>query len=217
LLALRIAMFNVLTTRPCSAVLAIMLGLSTIMQAANASPNGSDPLQESVQVRFDAVSGQTRVVGPAAPEACFALSLPQEWQSQTAGLDTRLKAALSEAELEVSLRSTHELRGLPQPDLASRDAALLQQDYEILLGRPAQSVSLASLSTGATRWSATWVDHHLPSGPQGMTVETLIVPLSSDWVLELSLSNVTERGRYEALMKAMLTSLKVQRGSACTA
>jgi hypothetical protein len=210
-------MIHALTTRSRLAALAAMLSLSPMAQASNASPNGSDPLQENVQVRFDARSGQTRVVGPAAPEACFALSLPQEWRSQTGGLDTRLKAASSNEELEVSLRSTHELRGLPQTDLASRDAALLQQDYESLLGRPAQSVSLASLSTGATRWSATWVDHHLPSGPQGMTVETLIVPLSSDWVLELSLSNVEEKVRYESLMKAMLTSLKVQRGSACMA
>ncbi|MGO4386699.1 hypothetical protein AB4Y85_04110 [Microvirga sp. 2YAF29] len=210
-------MIYALTMRSCSATLAVLLGLSPMALAANASPNSSDPLQESVQVRFDARMGQTRVVGPAAPESCFALSLPQEWRSQTGGLDTRLKAVFSDAELEVSLRSTHELRGLPQPDLVSRDAALLQQDYESLLGRPAQSVSLASLSTGATRWSATWVDHHLPSGPQGMTVETLIVPLSSDWVLELSLTNVTEKSRYEALMKAMLTSLKVQRGPACAA
>ncbi len=210
-------MIHALTLRSHLAAIAALLGLALMAQAADASPNDSDPLQESVQVRFDARVGQTRVVGPAAPKACFALSLPQELRSQTGGLDTRLKAAFSDAELEVSLRSAYELRGLPQSDLASRDAALLQQDYENLLGRPAQSVSLVSLSTGATRWSATWVDQHLPSGPQGMTIETLIVPLSSDWVLELSLTNVAEKARYEALMKAMLTSLKVQRGPTCTA
>jgi len=213
LLALGNTMIQALTMRSCSAALAALLCLSPMAQAANVPLDGS--WQGSVQVRFDARVGQTRVLGPAAHEACFALSLPQEWRSQTGGLDTRLKAVFSNAELEVSMRPAHELRGLPQPDLASRDAALLQRDYENLLGRPAQSISLASLSTGATRWSATWIDAHLPSGAQGMTVETLIVPLSSDWVLELSLTNVEEKGQYETLMKAILTSLKVQRGPAC--
>jgi hypothetical protein len=210
-------MIHALTMRSYPVALAAMLCLSSMTQAANAPFKSSGPWQGSVQVRFDARTGQTRVLGPVAPEACFALSLPQEWRSQTGGLDTHLKAASSNAELEVSLRSAYELRGLPQPDLASRDAALLQQDYENLLGRPAQSISLASLAAGASRWSATWVDAHLPSGAHGMTVETLIVPLSSDWVLELSLTNVEERAHYEALMKAMLTSLKVQRGPACGA
>lgn len=205
------------TMRSCMAALTALLSLSPMAQAANAPANGTDAWQETVRVRFDARTEQTRVVGPVDPRACFALSLPKEWHSQTGGLDTRLKAASSDAELEVSLRPAHELRGLPQPDLASRDAALLQQDYENLLGRPAQSVSLASLSSGASRWSATWVDDHLPSGAHGMTVETFIIPLSPDWVLELSLSNIDEKDRHEALAKAMLTSLRVQRGPACEA
>lgn len=210
-------MIHALTIRSQAVAVAALMCLSSMAHAANVPFNGPAPRHETFQVRFDAHVGQTRVQGPVAPEACFALSLPQEWRSQADGSEARLKAASSNAELGVSLRSTHELRGLPQPDLASRDAALLQQDYENLLGRPAQSVSLASLSTGATRWSATWIDAQLPSGPNGMTVETLIVPLSDEWVLELSLSNIQERGHYEALMKSMLTSLKVQRGPACGA
>ncbi|MPR07156.1 hypothetical protein [Microvirga tunisiensis] len=103
---------------------------------------------------------------------------------------------------------------MPQSDLATRDAAVLQQDYEQLLGRPAQSVSLSS-DAGATRWSATWIDASLPSASHAMTVETLIVPLSSEWVLELSLSGVDTQEAYNGLAGHLLARLKVQGRPAC--
>lgn len=169
---------------------------------------------EEVHAQFDPGSRQTYVTGRTSSGQCFSLTLPQEWQAATGGLETRLKSTSSGAELTVNLRSSHELRGLPQRDLASRDAALLQQDYESLLGRPAQSVSLASLTPEATRWSATWVDANLPSGP--MTVETLIVPLSEDWVLELSLADVPAKEEYETLIRRLLAGLELRQGSGCS-
>jgi hypothetical protein len=48
-----------------------------------------------------------------------------------------------------------------------------------------------------------------------MTVETFIVPLSSEWILELSLSNVDKRESYDALMQTLLAELNVQGGAAC--
>lgn len=201
----------------CGTALAALLCMTSIAQAATAPLGASGSWQETIRTRFEPQAGQTRVAGRVSSGLCFALSLPQEWRAYAEGSGTRLKAAFSDAELEVGLRSAHELRDMPQPDLASRDAALLQQDYESLLGRPAQSVSLASLSTGATRWSATWVDAYLPSGSHGMTVETLIVPLSSEWVLELSVTQVMEKERYEALLASVLSGLRIQRGSDCGA
>jgi hypothetical protein len=182
-------------------------------QAAKVPLQGASGFGEFVRVQFDQQLRQTRVAGGVASHLCFSLALQQEWRSTTGGMETRLRSALSDAELEVSLRPAHELRGLPQADLASRDAALLQQDYESLLGRPAQSVSLVSLSPETIRWSATWVDAHLPSGP--LTVEAFIVPLSEDWVLELSFSNITVKEEYDSLVRSLLASLKVHHGPVC--
>ncbi|KLK94742.1 hypothetical protein AA309_01930 [Microvirga vignae] len=193
-------------------VTAILCGFPEA-QAAKIPLQGASGFDDLVRVQFDPQLRQTRVAGRVASHLCFSLALQQEWRSTTGGMETRLKSVLSDAELEVGLRPAHELRGLPQADLASRDAALLQQDYESLLGRPAQSVSLVSLSPETTRWSATWVDAHLPSGP--LTVEAFIVPLSDDWVLELSFSNVPVKEEYDSLVRSLLAGLKVHHGPGC--
>ena len=167
-------------------------------------------MKEPVQARFDPATRQTWVTGRADSDLCFSLALPDEWRLSAQGL----QAIRSDVELAVSLRSAQELRDMPQPDLASRDAAVLQRDYEALLGRPAQSVSLTS-NAGATRWSATWIDAKLPTASHAMTVETLIVPLSSEWVLELSLSGVDTQEDYNALTQRLLSRLKVQGRASC--
>jgi hypothetical protein len=185
------------------------------LAGASLAHASSDPLDASVpnqaiEARFNAAAQQTLVTGKAAPDLCFSLSLPEEWRRTEEGL----KAVRSDASLALGLRSAEELSALPQPDLASRDAAALQQDYEDLLGRPAQSISL-STDAGATRWSATWVDASLPMASHAMTVETLIVPLSNAWVLELSLSGVETREAYDALAARVLARLRVQGRASC--
>ncbi|WP_445502188.1 hypothetical protein [Microvirga sp. G4-2] len=193
-------------------VAAILCGIPGA-QAAKIPLQGASGFGEFMRMQFDQQLRQTRVAGHVASHLCFSFALQQEWRSTTGGMETRLKSVLSNAELKVSLRPAHELRGLQQADLASRDAAFLQQDYESLLGRPAQSVSLVSLSPETTRWSATWVDAHLPSGP--LTVEAFIVPLSEEWVLELSFSNVAEKEEYDSLVRSLLSGLKVHHGHIC--
>jgi hypothetical protein len=185
------------------------------LAGASLAHASSDPLDASVpnqaiEARFNAAAQQTLVTGRAAPDLCFSLSLPEEWRRTEEGL----KAVRSDASLALGLRSAEELSALPQPDLAGRDAAALQQDYEGLLGRPAQSISL-STDAGATRWSATWVDANLPMASHAMTVETLIVPLSNAWVLELSLSGVETREAYDALAARLLARLRVQGRASC--
>jgi len=185
------------------------------LAGASLAHASSDPLDATVpdqviEARFNAAAQQTLVTGRAAPDLCFSLSLPEEWRRTEEGL----KAVRSDASLALGLRSAEELSSLPQPDLAGRDAAALQQDYEGLLGRPAQSISL-STDAGATRWSATWVDANLPMASHAMTVETLIVPLSNAWVLELSLSGVETREAYDALAARLLARLRVQGRASC--
>jgi hypothetical protein len=195
------------------ATLAVVLGTIPQAQAVKIPASSVSDFTEDIQARFDPQSRQTQITGRISAEPCFFLSLPQEWHAISGGIETRLKSASSEAELTVNLRSSRELRGLPQADLASRDAARLQQDYESLLGRPAQSISLASLTAQATRWSATWIDANLPSGP--MTVEAFIVPLSGDWVLELSFGNVAAKEEYETLVRSLLAGLELRQGGGC--
>lgn len=187
----------------------VLLSAASSTQAAN-GPLDRPMSSEPVQVRFDPMIRQTSVTGAVPSGLCFSFSLPEEWQPTAQGL----QSAHSDVEIGIGLRSAGELRDMPQPDLASRDAAFLQKDYEELLGRPAQSVSLSSHGKAA-RWSATWVDANLPSASQSMTVETLIVPLSGEWVLELSVNGAETQAAYDAIAQRLLTRLQVQGRAAC--
>jgi hypothetical protein len=182
---------------------------------ASAPPLDAGSTEETVQARFDPASQETHVARRITPSLCLAFSLPQEWDLNTQDGKASLKAVSYDAGLDVSLRSAHELQDLPQPDLARRDAAVLQRDYESIIGRPAQSVSLAFPAPGATRWSATWIDANLPAAASAMTIETFIVPLSNEWVLELSFTDVVSREIYNALAQKVLSGLQVRDGAAC--
>jgi hypothetical protein len=158
---------------------------------------------------------ETVIASRVTPRLCFALSLPEEWRQNTGSGETSVTAVSSSAEIDVNLRSARELQHQPQSDLAHRDAGFLQQDYENLLGRPAQSVSISSPAPGATRWSATWIDQNLPTNSHAITIEALIVPLSDEWVLEMSLGGIETPEAHEALIQNVLTGLKVRVGAAC--
>jgi hypothetical protein len=187
----------------------MMLSGASGVLAANGSLD-RPMMSEPIQARFDRVTRQTWVSGAVPSGLCFSFSLPNEWHSTPQGV----KAATSDVSIDIGLRSAGELRDMPQPDLASRDAAFLQRDYEELLGRPAQSVSLSSHGN-ATRWSATWIDANLPSNSQAMTVEALIVPLTGEWVLELSVNSVDTQTAYEGLTQRLLARLQVQGRASC--
>jgi hypothetical protein len=183
-------------------------------QAGALAPD-RDARNEGFQTRFDPATRETVLTSRVTSGLCFSLSLPQEWQLAAEGDGLHLTSTALPARLEVSLRSAHELQDLPQADLAHRDAAFLQRDYEGLLGRPAQSVSLTSPVPGATHWSATWIDASLPSPSRAMTVDALIVPLSHEWVLELSLRDIAQGEVYDALSRKILAGLQVRAGAAC--
>src|SRR3712207_4684787 len=115
---------------------------------ASTEPPAPDVANGGLVARFDPSARETTATGQVEPGLCYSLSLPQEWRLETQAGETWLQAASSDARITVGLRSAEALQHLPQRDLASRDAAFLQQDYEDLLGRPAQSVSLASAEIG---------------------------------------------------------------------
>ncbi|HZH51319.1 MAG TPA: hypothetical protein VEZ16_05495 [Microvirga sp.] len=195
----------------------IAVPLASLTCSAQAATLSSEIVAQgnAVDVRFDAASRETRVSGRIAPGLCYSLSLPEEWRRHAGGEPASLQAVSLRARLDVGFRSAHDLQGLPQPDLAGRDAAFLQRDYEEFLGRPAQSVSLTSPAPGATRWSATWIDANLPTPSRSVTVEALIVPVSNEWVLELSLADVETKQVHDALIPRILSGLRVRTGEDC--
>jgi hypothetical protein len=194
-------------------VLAALL-VAPIAQASTLASDGASP-DGPVRVQFDPAMRETVIASRVTPRLCFALSLPEEWRQNTGSGETSVTAVSSSAEIDVNLRSARELQHQPQSDLAHRDAGFLQQDYENLLGRPAQSVSISSPAPGATRWSATWIDQNLPTNSHAITIEALIVPLSDEWVLEMSLGGIETPEAHEALIQNVLTGLKVRVGAAC--
>jgi len=196
-------------------ILILMALLAAPAVQANTLPADDAAPDGPVQVRFDPAMRETVVASRVTPRLCFALSLPEEWRQNTGSGETSITAVSSSAEIDINLRSARELQDQPQSDLAQRDAVFLQQDYEALLGRPAQSVSITSPAPGATRWSATWIDQNLPAGSHAITIEALIVPLSDEWVLELSLAGIDTPQSHEALVGTVLSGLKVCVGAAC--
>lgn len=197
---------------------AAVLGAMAVGSVAHAArlPDRASIVDTPARAQFSADADETRVTARAAPDLCLAFSLPREWRAQPGGPEIRLQDASSDAELTLSLRPIAELQHVAEADLMRRDAVLLQRDYEALLGRPAQSVSLTGTAFGAARWSATWIDASLPSASRQLTIETLIVPVSGDRVLELSLSNVDARPTHEAIVKTLLSGLTVQGAVACS-
>lgn len=191
------------------------LCLAPAFAQASASPPLGRGIHEAVQVHFDGTLQETRVSSRLAPGSCLSLTLPREWRLAANGGKLRLESRSLAAAIEIALRSERELKDLPQPDLAGRDAALLQRDWEGMLGRPAQSVSLASTGPGALRWTATWFDARFPAPSQAMTVETFIVPLSRTWVAELSLTEVASPEVYDALVRQVLSRLKMSADDRC--
>ncbi|MBM6593070.1 hypothetical protein [Microvirga pudoricolor] len=188
-------------------VLACGLALSSGLMPswANTLPVGQG--SEPVRARFDPAVNETRLFAQVTPRLCVSMGVPGEWRLGFADGRAALVSVADEAELALAIRSARDLQHLPQSDLPSRDAALLQSDYESMLGRPAQAVSLDMFTSGVMRWTATWIDGQLPTASRALTVETFIVPLSDEWLVELSLDNVEARDAYQALARQALASL----------
>ncbi|MBZ6076749.1 hypothetical protein [Microvirga puerhi] len=190
----------------------VFLAASATASRASLRPAVDSP---AIILRFDPVADETRIANRVGDGLCVALVLPQKWAVE-AGDDLRTVLRDSDgAELEAVLRPAREVRDLPQSDLASQDAAFLQRDHEGLFGRPAQAATLASLSAGIKRWTATWIDASFPAASREVTLDTVIIPLTNDWLLELSLSDVESPSTYEAMIAKILSGVRLEAASAC--
>jgi hypothetical protein len=200
------------------------------LAAAGVSAKGNVVERSAPRVAafFDPAARETRVTGRVG-SLCVALALPLAWtlDPDAANPDAALSAHLQAADgpvIDLSLRSARTLPMVPTlasrqgalfagtEDLARRAAAALQREHEDFLGRPAQSVTFTPLGTGGLRWSATWLDPQLSTEAGALTIDAVILPVSPDWVLELSLSGVEDPAMHEAVLGEVLDRLRVGKG-----
>jgi hypothetical protein len=220
------------TDRRRLAFLCVVSVLAAAPGSAAAGVSSSGAVKERpgprVAALFDPASRETRVTA-RVEGLCVALDLPLAWtlDPDAAAPEAALSAHLQDADglaLDLVLRPVRTLP--PGPGVASRNGALpagdalarraagaIQSDYEGFLGRPAQSVTFKPLGSGSLRWTATWLDSQLPSGSGALTVDAAILPLSSDWVLELSLSGTENPPLHEAVLGAVVG--RVRSGRHC--
>ena len=172
---------------------------------------------EPISAVYDPAAGETHVWGRLADDLCFSLRMPREWRAAAAGGGpTRLEAVSSGAELEIVARSADDLRDAAGPDLPRRSAAALQREYEETLGKPAQSASIEPLGdAGAIRWAATWIDANFSGAGGAFAVETVIIPVAPEWLLELTATKVEGGAMADALVGRALSSLEVATGGGC--
>lgn len=200
---------------PLSAACAAAVLLAASAPGAHATLRMSDEPHQAPSVRFEPEADRTHISSRVDGNLCLMLTLPQKWRLASGSDAGIILAAADGAELEAILRPARDVREMPQPDLASRDAALLQRDNEDMFGRPAQAATLSALSSGAKRWTATWIDASFPAASREVTLDTVIIPLSEDWLLELSLSQVDTPAAYEALVGKILAGLKLGAARTC--
>lgn len=212
------------TTALAAALLALLgtPALAGVSAPALQRPTLAAPgpaVEPEIAARFDPASRATHVTA-RVPGACAALDLPLAWTLDETAAPARLEASQGGPALEMNLRAARALP--PVPSLASRDGALptdtdlprraaaaLQREHEEALGRPAQSVALTALDAGAWRFIATWLDPNLPAP---VTQDTVLLPLSADWVLELTLDGADSRDMHEMLLGEVMERVRVGGG-----
>ena len=171
---------------------------------------------EPISAVYDPAAGETHVRGRLADDLCFSLRMPREWRAAAGGGPMRLEAVSSEAELEIVARSAEDLRDAAGPDLPRRSAAALQREYEETLGKPAQSASIEPLGdAGAIRWAATWIDANFSGAGGAFAVETVIIAVAPEWLLELTATKVEGGAVADALVGRALSGLEVATGGGC--
>lgn len=217
--------------RPGWAALPLLALLSaSVIEPARAGVSATGTVRERPTPRvaavFDPASRETRITG-RVEGLCVALVLPHAWtlDPDAANPDAALSAHLQAADgpaLDLTLRSARTLPPVPilasrqgpiaAPDdaLARRAATALEREHEHFLGRAAQSVSLTALGAGALRWTATWIDPQLAASG-GLTVDAALLPLSAEWVLEVTLSGTDDPALHDAVLSEVLERVRVGR------
>lgn len=193
----------------------LLLGLLCLSTGLAASALPDSAANDVPVIIYRPAFGETQITARLNPGLCVAFSVPDEWRRDDAAAGgLRLVSSTGEGEIEIASRSIRELNDLPQGNVSARDAALLQRDHEEILGRKAQASAVETME-GATRWTATWIDASLPAPSHSITVETFIVPASREWLLEVSVTDIDNRGAYDKLVAQVLSNIRTLGSAPC--
>jgi hypothetical protein len=147
-------------------------------------------------------------------DLCVSLRLPGRWKVEHPE-PHRINAIDAEKGAQIEIIAYADADFEPGPETLIRRAALnLQQEYERLLGRPAQMTTLEPVpSSPAMRWTATWIDGNFAPDDHALSFETFILEPILNRIVQISISEAGEaRGEVTGLA---LETVTFQSASAC--
>jgi hypothetical protein len=173
------------------------------------------PAAGGVAPNQDGTAGRaTRIRSAIGPDLCVSLRLPGVWKverPQPHRID--VIDAQTGARIEITAYTDADLPPGPET-LIQRAASNLQQEYERLLGKPAQVTTLDPVPIyPAMRWTATWIDGNLAHDDRALSLEEFIMEPVPNRILEVAVSRAKEHGG-DVIGRALET-LRVQRAAAC--
>jgi hypothetical protein len=163
---------------------------------------------------FDPLRRETRVQGlvpgpsPGTPDgsACVDLRLPGTWRAVPEGGLVRLSADDASLELELSAAAPGRDGG----------AEGLRRDYEALLGRPAQALTVSPTDLpGVSRVQATWTDGAFDNPGRSFDLDAFLVETPRAGLLTLTVQDASNAPRPDPRLAGALRTLRVTPAASC--
>jgi len=151
------------------------------------------PLGGEAQRRDEPDENTTIIRSALGGELCISVRLTGQWTVVRDGKRLYAIAVEDQADIQIMVLSDADLALGPET-LTQRAASSLQDEYERLLGKPAQVVTLEHLpASSATRWTATWVDSNFLSEDRDLSLEAFIFEPVPNRIVEMTVSGASER------------------------
>jgi hypothetical protein len=162
------------------------------------------PLGGKSQHRDESNENTTMIRSALGGDLCISVRLTGRWTVERDGQRLYAIAVEDQADIQIIVLSDADLAPGPET-LTQRAASSLQNDYERLLGKPAQVVTLERVpASSATRWTATWLDSNFLSEGRDLSLEAFIFEPVPNRVVEMTVSGARER-RSTILQRALET------------
>jgi hypothetical protein len=166
------------------------------------------PLGGKPRHRDEADQNTTMIRSAVGGDLCISVRLMGQWTVERDG--QRLHAIHVEDGADIQMIVLTDTDLAPSPEtLTQRAASSLQDEYERLLGKPAQVVTLERVPTSpATRWTATWVDSNFPNEDRDLSLEVFIFEPLPNRVVEMTVSGGSERR--DTIVQGALETLTIE-------
>jgi hypothetical protein len=171
------------------------------------------PLGGKFQRRDETDQNTTLIRSAVGGDLCISVRLMGQWTVEHDGEWLRAIDVEDEAELQIIVLNDADLAPGPET-LTERASASLQDEYERLLGKPAQVVTLERVpASSATRWTATWVDSNFASEDRELSLEAFIFEPVANRVVEMTVSGGSERRG--TIVQRALETFTIEPAQAC--